>query len=121
MALLLAFIVAVSMNAVATIFLKIGSSKMPETFNLQSILGILTNYHILAGIFLYIASFPPYIYIFKKMNVSVGYPIFVSLSFATTAIIAFVFLKEHLTILQILGLLLVVGGIVLLATNGSPA
>lgn len=119
MNLIFIFAVAVAMNAVATILLKIGSAKFTDGFSLQIISDILKNYHILGGILLYVASFPPYVYIFSRMNVSIAYPIFTSLSFAMTIIIAAFFLKESLTIPQFFGLILVVGGIVLLATNGQ--
>ncbi|PIR67109.1 MAG: hypothetical protein COU51_00345 [Parcubacteria group bacterium CG10_big_fil_rev_8_21_14_0_10_36_14] len=119
MQLVLIFAVAVAMNAVATILLKIGSAKFTGGFSLQIIVDILKNYHVWGGILLYIASFPPYVYIFSRMNVSIAYPIFTSLSFATTIMIAAIFLKESLTIPQFFGLILVVGGIVLLATNGQ--
>jgi len=45
----------------------------------------------------------------------VAFPIFTSASFAAVVIVSLFFLKESVSILQAAGLLLVIGGIVLLA------
>lgn len=112
------FVIAVSANVVGTILIKIGSEKMlPISFSLGSILNILQNFHILGGIFLYAASFPAYSFILQKLNINVAYPVFVSLSFAGVIVVSSLFLKETLTFVQIIGLILVVGGIALLATG----
>lgn len=119
MYIVLAFVIGVSMNAVATIWLKIGSADFPTSFSFASLKTFFTNLYLWGGLLLYALSFPPYLYIFKNLKVSIAYPTFVSLGFAATIIIAFIFLKESLTILQICGLVLVVGGIILLATNSA--
>lgn len=119
MQLIIAFVIAVLMNAVATVLIKIGSAKLPAEFSIKTIFEMIRNPHIWGGVLLYIGSFPPYIFIFKHLKVSIAYPIFASLAFAGTIVIAFIFLKESLTIWQIFGLVLLVGGIFLLATNGA--
>lgn len=119
MLLIIAFVIGVSLNAGATILFKIGANQFPTGFSWESVALVLKNYYIWGGFFLYAISTPPYLYIFSKLKVSIAYPSFVSLAFAATVILAMLFLKENLTILQVLGLLLVVGGIVLLATNSA--
>tara|TARA_B100000315_G_C14411734_1_gene511294 strand:- start:187 stop:549 length:363 start_codon:yes stop_codon:yes gene_type:complete len=120
MYLILAFILGISFNAIASVLLKIGVGRVVITgLSWQSAVSILSNLYLWGGIILYGVSFPPYLYTFKKLSLSVAYPTFVSLSFAAVAILSFFFLKESLTILQLLGLILVVGGIVLLATNSA--
>ncbi|MBU1179997.1 hypothetical protein KJ885_03565 [Patescibacteria group bacterium] len=121
MYLILAFIVGVGLNAGATILFKLGANHFPTGFSWESVWLVLKNYYLWGGFLLYAISTPPYLYIFSKMKVSIAYPSFVSLAFAATVILAMLFLKENLTILQIIGLVLVVGGIVLLATNGGQA
>ncbi|MFH1194049.1 MAG: EamA family transporter [bacterium] len=116
MYLFLMFALAVGANAIGTILIKIGTGKIGDiSFSSASILDILKNIYILGGLFLYTASFPAYNYILQKLNVSVAFPIFTSVSFAAVVIISFFFLKESISILQAAGLLLVIGGIVLLA------
>jgi multidrug transporter EmrE-like cation transporter len=116
MQLFLMFALAVGANAIGTILIKIGTGKIGDiSFSLSSAADILKNIYILGGILLYAISFPAYNYILQKLNVSVAFPIFMSASFATVVIISFFFLKESVSILQAAGLLLVIGGIVLLA------
>ena len=120
MQIILAFAVAVIVGSIGTILIKIGTNKMPAIgFSFQSLWQIATNIYIISGIILYVASFPAYSYILQKMNVSIAYPIFTSLSFATVILISTIFLKESLTIVQILGLLLVVGGISLIGFGAA--
>lgn len=117
MQLVIIFAIAVAMNAIGTVLIKIGSAKLPAEFSIKIVADIVKNIHIIGGISLYLVSFPFYSYIFSKMNVNVAYPMFTSLAFAATILIAAVFLKENLTIIQIFGLLVIVGGIVLLTVN----
>ncbi|MFA5133654.1 MAG: SMR family transporter [Patescibacteria group bacterium] len=120
MQIFLMFALAVAGNALGTILIKFGTGKIAGiNFSLESILAILKNFYILAGIIFYAASFPAYNYILQKLNVNVAFPIFTSASFAAVVIISFLFMKETLTILQLLGLILVTGGIVLLTTSGA--
>jgi len=114
------FLLAIAGNAIGTILIKVGTGKIPSiNFSLDSIISILRNFYVLGGILLYAASFPAYNYILQKLNVNIAFPIFTSASFAAVIIISFFFLKENLTILQMLGLILVMGGITLLATGGA--
>lgn len=116
----LIFAVAIAANAAGTILIKLGSSKISAiNFSLASIGNILSSWHILLGIALYAASFPAYSYILQKLNVSVAFPVFTSISFAAVILISSLFLKESLTVLQFFGLILVIGGIVLLSTGAA--
>lgn len=112
----LMFTLAVAGNAIGTILIKFGAGKIPSiAFNAESILAILKNFYIVGGILLYAASFPAYNFILQKLNASVAYPIFTSLSFIAVISISSFFLKETLTVAQYFGLILVIGGIALLA------
>ncbi len=117
---ILIFAATVVLNVIGTILIKFGSSKISAiSFSLASVWNILSNWHILLGIALYVGSFPAYSYILQKMSVSVVYPIFTSLSFAGVVLISVLFLKESLTLIQFAGLALVIGGIVLLSTGAA--
>lgn len=117
---ILIFAAAVIANTIGTILIKEGSSRISAIgFSLASVLNIISNWQILLGVAFYAASFPAYSYILQKLNVTVAYPVFTSLSFAAVVFISVLFLKESLTILQIFGLILVVGGIVLLSAGAA--
>lgn len=116
----LIFAIAVVANAVGTILIKVGSSKIAGiSLSPQSIWSIVSNLYIMSGIGLYAASFPAYSYILQKLSVSVAFPVFTSISFAAVILISSLFLKESLTVLQFFGLILVVGGIVLLSAGAA--
>lgn len=119
----LAFAFSVLTSAVGTILIKIGSSKMPpiDLLSLKGLWAIMSNWYIFVGIILYGLSFPAYSFVLQKMNVSIAYPLFQGIGFATIVILSLLFLKETLTLWQFVGLLLILGGIVLLGTNGSAA
>lgn len=120
MQLVLIFAVAVAANAIGTILIKVGSSKIDGiSLSPQSVWSIVSNFYIMSGVGLYAASFPAYSYILQKLNVSVAFPMFTSISFAAVILISSLFLKESLTVLQFFGLILVVGGIVLLSAGAA--
>ena len=116
----LVFAAAIVANAIGTVLLKIGTSKMPPiSLSLSSIADIASNFYILSGIGLYIFSFPAYSFILQRLNVNVAFPTFTSLSLIAVVLLSSFWLRENLTILQIFGLLLVVGGITLLTLNAT--
>lgn len=119
MQLIFIFALAVISNAIGTISIKYGTSRIAGINLLTSsgIWSIFSNLYIMGGLALYGAGFPLYTFLLQKLNVSIAYPMFTSLSFAAVILIAAIFLKEGLTFLQICGLILVIGGIVLLATS----
>ena len=94
---------------------EIGSLR--QLFNLDTLVHIFTNPRVLAGIFLYVISLFLWLGALSTLNVSFMYPL-LSLSYVITAIIAFVFLKESITLLHWAGISLVVGGCLLIMRTG---
>lgn len=117
---ILIFAAAIIANTIGTILIKLGSSKISDiTFSFASLRNIISSWHILLGVAFYAASFPAYSYILQKMNVSVAYPMFTSMSFAGVILVSTLFLKEELAVMQFLGLALVIGGIVFLSAGAT--
>jgi len=94
---------------------EIGS--LGQLFNLDTLVHIFTNPRVLAGLFLYVISLFLWLGALSTLNVSFMYPL-LSLSYVITAIIAFVFLKESITLLHWVGISLVVGGCLLIMRTG---
>ena len=94
---------------------EIGS--LGQLFNLGTLFHIFTNPRVLAGISLYVISLVLWLGALSTLNVSFMYPL-LSLSYVITAIIAFVFLKESITLLHWAGISLVVGGCFLIMRTG---
>ncbi len=62
-------------------------------------------------------SFPFYAYGLSKMRLSVAQPIFSVGSYVALALIAFFFFKDSYSILKIVGLVVIIGGVLMVA-NG---
>jgi len=110
--------------AMGQIAMKSGMSQVGEIgsagqlFNLTTLFHIFTNPRVLAGIFCYAISAILWLGALSTLNVSLIYPL-MSLAYVITAVVAFIFLKENITLLHWLGIFLVVGGCFLIARSGS--
>lgn len=80
-----------------------------ELFNFGTLFHIFTNPRVLMGIFFYGVSAILWLAALSTLNVSFAYPL-MSLAYVITAIVAFIFLKENITLLHWVGIFLVVGG-----------
>lgn len=122
-ALTLVFIV-IFLAAMGQTAMKSGMSQVGEIgsvgqlFNLSTLLDIFTNPRVLTGILLYAISLVLWLGALSTLNVSFMYP-FMSLAYVVTAIVAFIFLKENITLLHWGGIFMVVGGCFLITRTGS--
>lgn len=116
-------LICVFFAAIGQTVMKSGMSQVGEIgslgqlFNLSTLFHIFTNPRVLTGIFLYAVSAILWLGALSTLNVSFMYPL-VSLAYVITAIIAFIFLKENITLLRWAGIFLVVGGCFLIARTG---
>ena len=88
-----------------------------QLFNLGTLFRIFSNPRVLIGIFLYGISGILWLGALSTLNVSFMYP-FMSLAYVITAIVAFIVLKENITLLHWVGIFLVVGGCFLITRTG---
>ncbi len=104
----LIFFAGISLNALASFFLKtltLGNNLIsPET--LKNPLFYLT-------LALFASNIVLYGMLLQRVNLAVGYPAFVGGTFAFVLLLSFIFLRETLTLSQILGIALIFGGIIL--------
>lgn len=92
-------------------------SNMKQLLNSHTLFLIFTNIRILIGLLFYAVSAVLWLAALLTLNVSLMYPL-LSLAYVVTAILAFVFLKENITSLGWLGIILVVGGCFLILKAG---
>lgn len=112
------FIIAITLNAVANILLKVGAEKTKESNNIfELLLGMVTNPVTILAILCFAAGMAAYNYVLMKTNLSVAYPIMTSVGYIIVLLASWLFLKETLTILQISGILLIVAGVWMVAVN----
>lgn len=75
---------------------------------------------ILAGVFVGLAEIFSFLVFSKGVPASAGIPVIIGGSVLIAAVIGFFWLKESLTLTNVLGLILIVGGIWLLSKGGKP-
>lgn len=88
------------------------SFSINSIFNL--ILQVLRNLWLMGGVFLLGISFIFWLFLLSRFKLSIAYPILTSVDFILIMLFAFIFLKEKLLPLQILGIFVIIIGIFLL-------
>jgi len=112
------FIIAITLNAVANILMKVGAERTKESSNIFGLLfGMATNPITILAILCFAAGLAAYNYVLMKTNLSVAYPLMTSVGYIIVLLASWLFLKETLTILQISGILLIVAGVWMVAVN----
>lgn len=74
---------------------------------------IFQNGYLLTGLFFYGISFILWLFVLSKLNISLVYPM-TSLNFVLILVFSWLFLGERITMLQLLGIGLIVTGIIAL-------
>jgi drug/metabolite transporter (DMT)-like permease len=109
--------------AIGQIAMKSGMSQVGEITNVKQLLNpgtlfnIFTNPRVIAGILCYAIFAILWLGALSSLDVSLMYPL-LSLAYVVTAIGALIFLKEDITLLRWMGILLVVGGCFLIIRTG---
>jgi len=108
-------IICIIFGAIGQISMKTGMAQIGEIndfrgfINLNTIFHILTNVYVLLGLLLYAVSAFLWLGALSTLDVSFMYPL-LSLAYVITAILAFVVLKENITLIRWVGIALVVAG-----------
>lgn len=113
-------IVALIFNASANILIKIGAVRLGEIRGMSVtdlMFKLATNYFLIIGLFCFVFNLLFYVIALTKINVSVAYPIMTTGGFLAISCFSFFYLKESITITQIIGIVLIVIGITLVAYN----
>ena len=108
----LAFI-AIASGAVGNLLIKLSSKDIPQTLSLDTFGKIFTSPMLLFGILFLVGSFPVYALVLQRLPVSFGFPSVQNLAFVALLVLSFFFLKEQLTFINLLGILLLIVGLFL--------
>ena len=116
---ILIILIAVSLNAIAQIFLRKSMMRFSDTeFNFNTIADwlpqIVTNYYLWYGMVCYGISIIVWLYVLAKTEVSYAYP-FLSIGYVITAIAAYTLFDENLSITRIAGILIICLGVTLIS------
>src|SRR3989339_1007522 len=101
---------ALVLNATANILVKIGSHGINDFVEFGFIKGLINNYILIVGIFLFALNVIFYIIALSKINLSIAYPVLAGGGFLIITIVSFLYLKEQITISHILGMLFLIIG-----------
>jgi multidrug transporter EmrE-like cation transporter len=115
----LILIISILFGVSAQLFLKRGVLNLGSLdFSLNGFLGLIhrvfQNIWLMGGLFLFGISFLLWIFVLSRFKLSVAYPISTSLSFTLIALFSWLFLREQLVPVQILGIFIIILGIFLL-------
>lgn len=107
----------VALNCCAQLLLKAGVRPLGElALAWHSVAPVLTRWPIVAGLACYVASVIVWILALSRVDVSVAYPM-LSLGYLINALAAWWLFDEALTPVRLLGILLILGGVALLAAG----
>lgn len=104
----LLLVVCVFLSAAASIFLKIGASSLTEP---HTFLSLISNQMIWMGAAFYLASLIGYIFVLRLVPLSLAQPIITAGVTALTVLVAVVFFREPMLLVNWAGFLLVCVGI----------
>ncbi|OGC82420.1 MAG: hypothetical protein A2V81_00705 [Candidatus Abawacabacteria bacterium RBG_16_42_10] len=109
-------ILAIIFNATANILMKLGAGRI-KTFalNVAGIKEFILNPFVVTGIISFGITLILYTYVLSKMNLSIAYPLMTATGFLIVTTFSVFYLKEVVLMPQIIGMVLVVGGLWLIA------
>lgn len=100
-------------NASGLILMKLGSGKLNLGF-VKGSLNLAISWQFLTGFICYVCSFLIFSYLLTKSKLTYIYPLSAAICYVLVLIFSFFFLKEQITLMQFIGLILVLAGIVLM-------
>ncbi|HAF07699.1 MAG: hypothetical protein QME48_02075 [bacterium] len=102
-------------NVLGLYLIKVGFNSVEEfRFSLKFFIEILKNFKLLTGLFMYICSFLVWLVMIAKSELSFTQPIIIGLIYLSTILISFIFLKETINSLKVIGIILIGVGIIIL-------
>jgi len=89
----------------------------PNLSNLASnLVRILTEPFVLLGLFLYAVSTIFWLIVLSRVDLSYAYPM-ISIGYVLILVLSWVFLSEHISLVRVLGVLLICGGVFLISRS----
>ena len=107
-------LIETALVVVAQLILRHGATKLQvDTLSMSIVVDSVKSVWIMSGLALHGISFFLYVYILTKLRLNVFYPIATGASLVLITILSVVVLNERLTVLQIVGLSIIMVGMVL--------
>jgi multidrug transporter EmrE-like cation transporter len=114
-----ALVFALVANATANVLIRWGMKDLALDLSqpVQTLRGIIFNGRVMGGIILFACNVLAYAFALSKLRLSVAYPVMTSVGLVIVMVLSFVLLGEKITPLQLLGTALILGGVVLVASQ----
>ena len=114
-------LVGVLLNAAAQLLIKSGTNVLGKfSFEQDKLVtlafNVMTEYHIVAGLFCYVISVGIWIVALSKLEVSVAYPM-LSIGYLVNALAAWYLFGEVLSLQKIAGIFIIIFGVIMVARS----
>jgi multidrug transporter EmrE-like cation transporter len=106
---------AIFLNAFANILIKIGVTNKSDKLDISTLLNTAISPAIIGGILLFVLALIAYGYVLTKLNLSIAYPIMTSMGFLIVILVSWLFLREAITLTQVMGFILILSGVWMVA------
>lgn len=117
------FLVALLLGAAGQLCMKTALNNYTaahgELTGMGGLLRAMLTVGVVIGLSLFVVSSMLYLFCMSKIQLSVLYPM-VALNYVFVTILAAVFLREHIPPLRIVALMVIIGGVSLMAFSGKP-
>lgn len=100
-------------NSSGLILMKLGSEKINLNLS-KTNFNLVLSWKFLFGFLCYVCSFLLFSYLITKMKLSYIYPVSAAVCYVLVIVFSYIFLKEQITLIQFIGIILILGGVVLL-------
>lgn len=111
----LLILIAAASNATFNIILKVGLSKMPKTESfLELAINLIKSSFLWIGAGLFVVALFCYTSALQRVNLSIAYPLLVSMVSLTIITISMLFLHEIMTLPKVVGIAFLLSGVWLL-------
>ncbi len=109
-------IIAIVFNASANVLIKVGMLKVGKTDRgMELFQKAIFQPALLGGILLFVLSLGAYSVVLTRLNLSIAYPIMVSMGLILVTCASYFLLNEAIRPLQIIGFLLIISGVWIVA------
>jgi multidrug transporter EmrE-like cation transporter len=116
----LLLILALTLNALANVLLKMGATRLPGWSEPGAMTRLLANPYLLTGLTLFALNVVFYAAALSRLNLSVAYPVMVAGGLIVVVVASVVWLREPMTTTQLSGIVLLVLGILLVTHRSDP-
>lgn len=110
--------VAIVLNALANIFMKVGMNKvggLGDGSILEWFITMITNPFVFLGLSCFGIALVAYNYVLSQLNLSIAYPLMTSIGYCIVIVVSWLFLQEKIVPIQIAGFSLIIAGVWMVA------